>query len=328
MRSAVHARSIASQEPGWAKEYQAILAAYEQAGGDRSRLQAANAAVLVVSANRVLAANEVPGVHFDAEELPNGVRARITVDPQVRIERPIHLCFGMLPAEGIQEIHAEYRIGRDAVAEFLAHCTFPNALQLRHVMDASISVDAGASMHYTESHFHGPHGGIEVAPRARVVVAEGAQFVSTFSLVHGRVGKLDINYEVDVAAGGLAEMTTKAYGSSDDCVRVTEVVRLNGEAARGMTKTRVAVRDQATSEILTTAEGNAPFARGHMDCTEIVRGQAVAKNIPTVLVRDDRARVTHEAAIGMVNRKEMETLMARGLGEDEAVDVIIRGMLQ
>jgi Fe-S cluster assembly scaffold protein SufB len=65
-----------------------------------------------------------------------------------------------------------------------------------------------------------------------------------------------------------------------------------------------------------------------MDCTEIVRGQAVAKNIPTVLVRDDRARVTHEAAIGMVNRKELETLMARGLDEDQAVDVIIRGMLQ
>jgi Fe-S cluster assembly scaffold protein SufB len=319
---------MVSQAPGWAKEYEAILTAYEQAGGDRSRLQSANAAVLVVSANQVLAVNEVPGVRFDAEELPNGVRARITVDPRVRIDKPIHLCFGMLPAEGLQEIQAEYRIGSQAAAEFLAHCTFPNALQLRHVMDASIRVETGASMRYTESHFHGPHGGIEVAPRARVVVGEGAQFITTFSLVHGRVGKLDIDYEVDVAAGGLAEMTTKAYGSSDDRVRVTEVVRLNGEAARGMTKTRVAVRDQATSEILTTAEGNAPFARGHMDCTEIVRGQAVAKNIPTVLVRDDRARVTHEAAIGMVNRKELETLMARGLDEDQAVDVIIRGMLQ
>jgi Fe-S cluster assembly scaffold protein SufB len=38
--------------------------------------------------------------------------------------------------------------------------------------------------------------------------------------------------------------------------------------------------------------------------------------------------VTHEAAIGTVNRKELETLMARGLSEKEAVDLIIRGMLQ
>ncbi len=79
--------------------------------------------------------------------------------------------------------------------------------------------------------------------------------------------------------------------------------------------------------VFTTAEGNAPLARGHMDCTEIVRDEAVAENVPMVVVRDDRAQVTHEAAIGSVNKKELETLMARGLDEDSAVDVIIRGML-
>ncbi len=46
-----------------------------------------------------------------------------------------------------------------------------------------------------------------------------------------------------------------------------------------------------------------------------------------VRVRDDRAYVTHEAAIGTVDKKELETLMARGLDEERAVDVIIRGML-
>jgi Fe-S cluster assembly scaffold protein SufB len=45
-------------------------------------------------------------------------------------------------------------------------------------------------------------------------------------------------------------------------------------------------------------------------------------------VRDDRAQVTHEAAIGTVNHKELETLMARGLDEDDAVDLIVRGMLR
>ena len=77
-----------------------------------------------------------------------------------------------------------------------------------------------------------------------------------------------------------------------------------------------------------TTEGNAAGARGHMDCTEIVRGKAVARNVPVVVVRDDRARVTHEAAIGSVSKKELETLMARGLDEEQAVDVIIRGMLR
>jgi hypothetical protein len=65
-----------------------------------------------------------------------------------------------------------------------------------------------------------------------------------------------------------------------------------------------------------------------MDCTEIVRGMAEARNVPIVVVRDDGARVTHEAAIGSVGKKELETLMARGLTEEQAVDVIIRSMLK
>lgn len=64
-----------------------------------------------------------------------------------------------------------------------------------------------------------------------------------------------------------------------------------------------------------------------MDCAEIVRDAAVAENTPMVIVRNAQARVTHEAAICSASKKELEKLMARGLGEDTAVDVIIRGML-
>ncbi len=325
-RLAIPHRTASS--PAWAAEYAAILSAYSQAGGDPRVLGAGGAAVLVVSANRVLVANEAPGIHFEAEERPSGVRARIAVEAGAHPPRPVHLCFGMLPAEGLQEIDAEYEIGAGASVEFLAHCTFPNAMDLRHEMTARMHVGEGASMTYQEAHFHGEHGGIVVAPTARVGVARGGRFASTFSLLHGRVGRLEIDYDVEVDEAGLAELTTRAFGLADDRLRVVEALHLNGRGARGLTKTRIAVRDEAVSEVLTTAEGNAPFARGHMDCTEVVRGHGTASNMPRVVVRDDRAHVTHEAAIGSVNRKELETLMARGLDEDAAVDVIVRGMLQ
>jgi len=315
-------------QPGWAKEYEAMLQAYSEAGGDPAALAAPKAATLVVSANNVLAANEVSGVHFAAEALPDGVRARIEVAPGVKVDRPVHMCFGMLPAEGVQRIEAEYEIGAGSQVEFIAHCTFPNAIKLQHIMDAVIHIGAGASMQYREAHYHGPHGGIEVLPKARVTVDEGGRFINSFSLVHGRVGRLDFDYDVTIGPRAVAELSTKAYGQADDHLRVNETLHLNGEGARGLTKTRIAVRDGATSDVFTTAEGNAPAARGHMDCTEIVRGDALARNTPIVVVRNDRAQVTHEASIGAVNHKELETLMAHGLDEEGAVDIIIRGMLQ
>jgi len=316
------------ETPAWAGDLEALMEAYRQAGGDAEALRQANVATLVVSANKVLIAHEIEGVRFEAEEMAEGIKARIVVAPETKVERTVHLCFGMLPAEGRQEIIASYDIGAGAEVEFLAHCTFPNAIKLQHVMDADIHVGAGAKMSYTEAHYHGREGGIEVLPKTRVTVDEGGRYFNSFSLVQGRVGRLEIDLDATVAQRGLAEMIAKVYGQADDDIIVREVLHLDGDGARGLTKTRVAVRDSAHSEVFTTAEGNAPGARGHMDCTEIVRGQAEARNVPIVIVRDDSARVTHEAAIGSVSKKELETLMARGLDEDEAVDTIIRGMLR
>jgi Fe-S cluster assembly scaffold protein SufB len=45
-------------------------------------------------------------------------------------------------------------------------------------------------------------------------------------------------------------------------------------------------------------------------------------------VNDPGAKVTHEAAIGSVDKRQMETLMAHGLTPEEAVDVIVKGILK
>jgi hypothetical protein len=196
-------KHASGQRPGWANEMAAMLDAYQQAGGDPGALQLPEVATLVVSANDVLVAHEIPGVHFEAEPLEHGVKARISVEPGVRIERPVHLCFGVIPAEGVQEIIADYEIGDGAEVQFLAHCSFPNAIHVKHRMQASIHVGKNASLTYTEEHYHGQTGGVEVLPRAEVSVEDGGRFLTTFSLTRGWVGRLALDYVVDASAGAL-----------------------------------------------------------------------------------------------------------------------------
>jgi len=288
-------------------DFEAILKAYERSGGDPNFLRSSKVASLVISGNRVLGANQVPGVRIEPEEIEHGVRVKVIVEPGTRLDVPAHLCFGVIPAEGVQKILPEFEIGAGAQAEFIAHCTFPNAVNVRHLMEAHIHVGKNATMKYSETHYHGETGGVEVVPKAQVTVDEGGHYSSEFALTTGRVGKLDFDYVVDVAARGVAELTAKAYGYGNDAISVKETIRLNGEHARGLAKSRIAVRDEATSEVMGSTEGNAPFARGHVDCIEVVRDRATASAIPVVRVRDDRAYVTHEAAIGTVNKKELET---------------------
>jgi hypothetical protein len=282
---------------------------------------------LTVNHNKVLGAHLVPGLHVDVDEMEEGIDARISVDEGVRIARPVHICFGMIPKEGVQRIKMNVDIRKGAGISVLAHCVFPNAVDVEHIMDATIRIGEGASYSYLEKHVHSPEGGIKVYPRAKVEVESGGSFKTEFELIKGRVGLIDIQYETVCRARGVVDMTARISGSRDDVIKLDEIGHLEGERARGVLTSKIAVRDRARAEIRNTMTASAPGARGHVDCKEIVKDQGVALAVPVVEVNHPLAHVTHEAAIGSVDRKQLETLMARGLDDDEASELIIQGML-
>ncbi len=311
------------------KEYQGLVDAYEKVGGDRSALLNNKIASLVVHENKILSATEIEGVKLTGESQEHGIMAALLIEEDCKISRPIHLCFGILPQEGLQEIGLRVDVKRGAEVKVIAHCIFPNAVHITHKMDAVINIGDNASFSYKETHYHGEFGGIEVIPKAKVTLGEKALYENTFSLVEGCVGKLDFDFEVSSAARSVAELVVKVYGKKDDVIKIAERVNLNGDGARSLIKTRVVLRDGARAEVIGETYGNAPYARGHVDCIELLNGEkAIAKAVPIVVVSNEKAKVTHEAAIGRIDRRQVETLMARGLDENEAVDVIVRGILR
>ena len=311
------------------KEYQGLLDAYGKVGGNRNALLSKDVANLVIHQNRVLTASEVEGVRLKYEPKENGVDVELLVEEGIKVKHPVHLCFGILPQEGLQDIGFRVDVGKGAKVSVIAHCIFPNAVHIIHRMDAVINVGDSASFSYKETHYHGTLGGIEVIAKAKVMLAEKALYENTFSLVEGRVGKLNIDYDIFCGARSVTELITKVYGKEDDIIKLIEKVHLNGDGARSLMKTRVVPTDRAWSEVVGETYGNAAYARGHMDCMEVVIGeQAVARAIPLVVVTNAKAKVTHEAAIGSVDKKQIETLMARGLDEDEAIDIIVKGILR
>ena len=308
--------------------FEAIVRAHDEGTGRMPRfLESGKVAAIVINCNEVIKAQTVPGIEVTVEPLTDGVRILAAVAPGVKIEQPVHLCIGVMAPKAVQNIYADFEIGAGAEVDFTACCSFPNAEHVQHRMEGTIHVGPGATMRYHETHHHGRKGGIDVVPTSRIIVDAGGRYISDFNLSKGRAGKVELTYLVDVAANALAELNAKGMGYGDDRIIVHETIRLNGENARGLAKARIAVRDRAHSEVYGTTEGNAPFARGHVDCVEIVQDQATASAVPVVKVTDHRAQVTHEASIGSVDKRELETLMAHRVDEQAAVDMIVRGML-
>ncbi len=280
-----------------------------------------------VHENRVVGVHLVEGLHVDATEKDDGIEAAISVDAGVRIAKPVHICFGVLPEDGRQHIELDIRIRQDASASFLAHCTFPNAVDVRHSMNAVIEVEPNARYAYFERHVHGAEGGVSVIPYAKVVVHEGAEFSSEFELIKGRAGRIDLAYDAECRDRSVVEMTARISGRGDDRIVIHEKAALTGAHARAALVTHIALRDRASAEIFNDMIASGDRARGHVDCKEIVLDQAIAKAVPTVEVRNPTAHVTHEAAIGSVDSKQLQTLLSRGLDEEQATDLIIEGLL-
>ncbi|MFC2011889.1 SufD family Fe-S cluster assembly protein [Chloroflexota bacterium] len=311
------------------KEYEGMIAAYDQAGGDKSALASADMARLVIHENKVLSADGISGIKVETREMETGVDVHLIVEEGAKIKNPVHLCFGVLPKEGLQEIIMKVDAGDNSEVSVIAHCIFPNAVKVIHRMDADINIGDNARFDYKETHYHGEDGGIEVIPKAKVRVGKGGVWQSTFALSQGLVGKLDYDFEVFCQEKGVAELVVKVYGKGNDEINIVETIHLDGAGARGLAKSRLVLSDKAKAVVRGETFGNAPHARGHVDCIELVNGtEAVAKAIPVVSVTDDKAKVTHEAAIGSIDSRQLETLMARGLDESEAVDVIVRGILK
>jgi Fe-S cluster assembly scaffold protein SufB len=304
-----------------------LMQAYGDAGGDRAVLDNNEIAHLVASGHTILSMNSVEGLEIDARETTTGISARVTVREGVKIKNPVHLCFGVLHKKGTQKIRMDVRLEKNASAHFMAHCIFPKAEKVRHIMDAEVQIGKNAEMRYAETHYHGPDGGIEVIPKSVVKIGNGGRYFTDFTLTTGRVGKLGIDYTVEAGENAVTELTARVFGHANDNIDIKEKVVLAGKNSRGIIKTRVAIEDDATAEVTGITEGNAEGARGHVDCMEIVKDRAVAKAVPIVNVTHPLAKVTHEAAIGSVDKRQMETLMAHGLTPEEAVDVIVKGIL-
>lgn len=305
-----------------------LMRAYGDAGGDKTILESNEIAHLVASGHKLLSMKSVEGLEVDAKETLTGISARVTVREGIKINNPVHLCFGILHNKGTQKIKMDVILKNNSSAYFIAHCIFPKAEKVRHIMDAVVMIGEGSEMRYSETHYHGLYGGIEVIPKAVVKIGKNGRYFTDFTLTTGRVGKLGMDYTVEAGENALTELTARVFGHANDDIKIKEKVVLAGKNARSIIKTRVAIEDEAQAEVTGITEGNAEGVRGHVDCMEIVKDNAVASAVPIVKVTNPLAKVTHEAAIGSVDKRQMETLMAHGLTPEEAVDVIVKGILK
>lgn len=307
------------------KEYEALVEVYEKEGLDTS-LFGNRIAAIIISGDKILGLNNVEGVEIVGEEIENGVKATVKIDDNVELPFPIHLCTGFLKNEGYQRVIFDITTGKNSKVKFLSHCIFPYAKDFTHDAYATIKIGEGSTVIYEDEHVHGE--GVRMMSRTEVDVGKRGRYIGRFSLSKHRAKELKLEMNVNLDDYAVAELVSKIKAVKDDSVEVKEIARLNGKSSRANLKSTVIAFDDAKANVINEAYGIGDYAKGHVECHEVVKGNADVQTIPLLRVRNDKAELTHEASIGRINEAQLVQLMAKGLTEEEAAELIIKGLLR
>jgi len=313
---------------GYEKEFEQLVEIYEKKTNDKS-LRSPGVATIIVSGNRVVGLNSVNGMHIKSRERADGlVMIDVEIEDNTIIPVPVHLCTGFLKKRGEQILKFNYIIGDNVKVKFKSHCILTKVEKLHHYMESDMYIGKNSFVVYEDEHFHDEGGGVFVETITRMKIDEGSFFSSKFYETKTRVGRINVVMDIELLKNSKANLESKIYGREDDVIDIKEILRLNGENSSGVAKSTVFATDRTRAHVVNEAYGNAPYARGHIECNEIVKGNEVSvSTLPLLKVLNDKAELTHEASVGRINQTQLETLMAKGLTEDEAAEFIVNGLL-
>ena len=282
---------------------------------------------LIIEGSKVIKEIPHPGILIEKQSKDGKLFVNITVMDNVKVEKDIHLCLSKI-GEGSQEIFIDILAGKGSKVKFISHCAFKGR-NIKHITRTNFKTRESAFLEVEEIHYHDKDLDILIDTKTQGIVGDHSTYKSLFKIDKNNAGKVQVVYEVDVLDYGSIDVETKIAGRDGDDIFVKDIIYLKGRYSKALSKSRIVALGKMKAEFYGETYGLGDYSRGHIDCSEIIRDKdVVLKAIPVVVVNNPTAKVTHEAAIGSLDKKQIQTLMLKGYDEDEAVEIIVRGLLR
>ncbi|MGB9736639.1 MAG: SufB/SufD family protein [bacterium] len=310
------------------EEFDQLVKLYEKHTQDNSLRNRAVASI-IVSGNRVVGLNTLKGIDVKSKTREDGVVIiDVTIEDNTVMPIPVHLCTGFLEKRGEQLLKFNYYIGNNVKVKFKSHCILTKIEKLHHKMISDIYVGRNSTLIYEDEHFHDENGGIFVETITYAKLNQNSFFQNKFSATKTRIGKINVIMDLELMESAKADLESKIYGKKTDEINIQEILRLNGEHARGIAKSTIFATDLTKAHVINEAYGNAAYTMGHIECNEIVKGENVSvSTIPVLKVVNEKSELTHEASVGRIKQDQLDILMSKGLSEEEATSIIINGLI-
>jgi uncharacterized protein len=243
----------------------------------------------------------------------------------VRVQQPVQACLYIAKEGFSQNVHNVVIAEEGSDLQVITGCaTSPHLVSGLHVGVSEFYVKKGAQLHFTMIHDWGEQ--VNVRPRTFVHVEAGGVFVSNHTSLKP-VGSLQMNPTTHLAGEGAVARFNSVLVAGRGCsLDVGSRVILDAPGTRAEIISRAIA---AGGTILARGEliGKAKGIKAHLECKGLILKDGLMHAIPELRGYVPGVEMSHEAAVGKIDQREIEYLMARGIDEEEAVSTIVRGFL-
>jgi hypothetical protein len=238
---------------------------------------------------------------------------------------PVQTCLLIGSKEVSQTVHNIVIVEEGAELDVITGCSTKHGIEKGlHLGISEMYVKKGATLNFTMIHNWGEE--IGVRPRTVVHVEEGGSYISNYVTLKPVKSVQAYPTVILEGKGAFARLNTIAVAHPGSELDLGSKVIFNAED----TKAELISRTITTGgDAIARGEmiGNANNAKGHLECHGLVLGGGMQRAIPILEANVEDIELSHEAAVGRIAREQIEYLMARGLTEEDAVGMIVRGFL-
>lgn len=243
-----------------------------------------------------------------------------------KAKHPVQTCMLLQKMGSMQNLHNIIIVEEGGSLEIITGCTTDrHASHALHIGITEIYIKDEGSLAF--SMIHNWAKDTVVRPRTVIQMGKNAKYTNNYVLLNpvGTLQSFPVAYLN--GEGASCRFNTICLASEGSNIDTGGAVVLNapGTSAEIMSRSiNTGGRMIARGRLVGNCEG----AKAHLECRSIVlKDGGVTSAIPELETSVADVDMTHEAAVGKIARDQIEYLMSRGLSEDDAVSMIVRGFL-
>ena len=243
-----------------------------------------------------------------------------------KAQLPLQACFFIKKERYEQRVHNLIIMEQGSSLNIINGCASADYVNAGlHIGITEIFLDKDSYLSYTMIHDWSDE--VEVRPRTGIVVEENGTFISNYiSIKRSKITQTFPNcYLKGKDSTGI--FNSLIYAPVHSIYDIGAKVILEGAGSKAEVISRTI---SGGGEIIARGEliGRKKGIRAHLECSGILLNKkGCIQAIPILEAHHPDVDMTHEASVGKIAEDEVYYLMSRGIAEEKAVSLIVRGFL-